>query len=463
MTVLNSTAQRDIEALAHPYTNLATHPQTGPMVMVRGKGVMVWDDKGKDYIEGMAGLWCTAFGYGEEELIEAAAAQMRKLAYTHLFAGKSHEPAIELGEKLKEIAPLPVSKVLFACSGSESNDTLIKLIWYYNNAKGRPEKKKIISRHKAYHGVTIASASLTGLAPVQRDFDLPVSDRFLYTDCPHYYHAAKPGESEVEFSRRMAANLEALIEKEGPETIAAMFAEPIMGAGGAILPPEGYFEAIQPVLDKHDILLVTDEVICGFGRTAEMFGCTSFNMKPNFMTVAKALSSGYLPISAVTIPDFVFEAMQDESRKIGTFGHGYTYGGHPVSAAVAVKTLELYEKRKILDHVRAMTPKFQKRLKALEDHPLVGEAVGRGLIGGVELVADKKTRRNFDPKHGIANYCGARAHHHGLVLRPLAGDRIAVCPPLIINDAEIDELFDRYEKALDDTLDHVTKGKLAEA
>jgi len=242
-----------------------------------------------------------------------------------------------------------------------------------------------------------------------------------------------------------------------------MFAEPIMGAGGAILPPEGYFEAIQPVLDKHDILLVTDEVICGFGRTAEMFGCTSFNMKPNFMTVAKALSSGYLPISAVTIPDFVFEAMQDESRKIGTFGHGYTYGGHPVSAAVAVKTLELYEKRDILGHVRKMEPIFQNRLKALEDHPLVGEASGRGLIGGVEVVADKAAHRNFDAKHGVGNFCGARAHHHGLVVRSLPGDRIAVCPPLIISEAEINELFDRFVRALDDTLDHATKNNLAAA
>ncbi len=463
MTMLNSTAQRDIENLAHPYTNLATHPKVGPTVIVRGKGVTVWDDQGKDYIEGMAGLWCTAFGYGEEALIEAAAEQMRKLAYTHLFAGKSHEPAIELAEKLKEIAPLPVSKVLFACSGSESNDTLLKLIWYYNNAKGRPEKKKIISRHKAYHGVTVASASLTGLAPVQRDFDLPMNDRFLYTDCPHYYHGAEPGESEEDFAGRMAANLETLIETEGPETIAAMFAEPIMGAGGAIVPPATYFEKIQPILEKHDILLVTDEVICGFGRTANMFGCETFNMKPDFMTVAKALSSGYLPISAVTIPEPVFEAMQDESRKIGTFGHGYTYGGHPVSAAVAVKALELYEKRNILGHVREMEPIFQTRLKALEDHPLVGEAVGRGLIGGIELVADKKAKRNFDTRHGVAGYCAARCHHRGLVVRPLAGDRIAVCPPLIINEAEINELFDRYSRALDDTLDHVTKNKLTAA
>jgi 4-aminobutyrate--pyruvate transaminase len=386
---------------------------------------------------------------------------MRKLAYTHLFAGKSHEPAIELAERLKAIAPMPVSKVLFACSGSESNDTLIKLIWYYNNAKGRREKKKIISRQKAYHGVTIASASMTGLVPVQRDFDLPVSDRFIYTDCPHYYHGAQPGESEEDFATRMAANLEALIEKEGPETIAAMFAEPIMGAGGVIVPPATYFEKIDPILKKHDILLVTDEVICGFGRTANMFGCETFNMNPDFMTVAKALSSGYLPISAVTIPEKVFEAMQDESRKIGTFGHGYTYGGHPVSAAVAAKTLELYEKRDILGHVRKMTPTFQKRLKALEDHPLVGETVGRGLIGGIELVADKATHRNFDARHGIAGFCGARCHHHGLVVRPLAGDRVAICPPLIINEAEINELFDRYGRALDDTLDHVTKNNLA--
>jgi 4-aminobutyrate--pyruvate transaminase len=458
----NSPAARDIANVLHPYTNLARHQEIGPLVLERGRGVYVYDNDGREYIDGLAGLWCAALGFGaEEQLVQAAAAQMRKLPYYHSFGHKSSPPVIDLAEKLKRMAPAPMSKVFFTNSGSEANDTLIKIIWYYNNARGKPEKKKIISRTRGYHGVTVASASLTGLLPNHRDFDLPLA-RFLHTDCPHHYRYANPGESEEEFSTRLAKNLEALIEKEGAHTIAAFFAEPVMGAGGVIPPPKGYFAKIQPVLKKHDILLAADEVITGFGRTGNVWGSQTFDIRPDFISCAKQLSAGQLPIAACMVPEAVYQAMVEQSRKIGTFGHGFTYGGHPVSAAVALRTLELYEERGVYDHVRAVAPRFQARLKRLGDHPLVGETRGVGLIGAAELVADKKTKRPFDPKHLVGAHCMFRGQDHGLIHRAVA-DNMAFCPPMIVSEEEIDAIFDRFEKALDDTESWVRKENLRAA
>ena len=456
---LSNAQSRDVQSLLHPYTNLVKLRETGPLVFERGKGVRVYDEHGKDYIEAMAGLWCTALGWGEEALIEAASEQMRKLAYAHIFAGRSHEPAIALAEKLKEVAPFPVGKVFFANSGSEANDTQIKLTWYVNNAMGKPKAKKIISRTKAYHGVTIASASLTGLPANHRSFDLPL-DFVRFADCPHYYRNAEPGESEMEFSARMGRNLATLIEKEGPETIGAMIAEPVQGAGGVIVPPKGYFDAICKVLDRYGIALIDDEVITGFGRTGNWFGCGTYGFEPSTMTIAKALSSAYLPISAVLLSPEMCEAIESESGKIGTFGHGFTYSGHPVAAAVALKTIEIYQERDIVGHVREVAPRFLARLAKLGEHPLVGEAKGVGLLGGVEIVADKKTKASFDPAKTAAANIARFAEEEGLITRPLMGDRIALCPPLVIDEAEIDELFDRFERALAKGLDWATKEKL---
>jgi 4-aminobutyrate--pyruvate transaminase len=459
---LTNLQTRDVETLIHPYTNLAAFRETGPLVLERGDGVFVHDVEGKAYIEGMSGLWCTSLGYSNRELAEVAAEQMRKLPFTHLFSGRSHDPAIELAEKLKEIAPCPISKVFFCSSGSEANDSQIKLVWYMNNALGRPQKKKIISRIKAYHGVTIASASLTGLPANHADFDLPIAN-IIHTSCPHHYRFAEPGETEEEFSARMAADLEELILREGPETVAAFIAEPVMGAGGAIVPPSGYFEKIQTVLAKYDIFFIDDEVICGFGRTGEMFGAQALGMKPDSVSVAKALSSAYMPIGAVMVPEVMYQAMLDESRKIGTFGHGFTYSGHPVAAAVAIRTLEIYERDRIVDRVRERAPTFLRRLNALREHPLVGEARGIGLIGGLELVADKATKRAFDPKKGVSARAVALAQAEGLIVRNLMGDRLAICPPLIIEHDEIEELFDRLTRALDKTLDWATREGLTGA
>jgi 4-aminobutyrate--pyruvate transaminase len=451
MNVLSNLAVRDIETLVHPYTNLATFRDVGPLVIERAQGVYVYDTEGKDYIEGMAGLWCTALGYGNEELVEAAAAQMRKLSFAHLFTGRSHDPAIELAEKLKEIAPVPVSKVFFCSSGSEANDTQMKLVWYMNNALGRPRKKKIVSRQRAYHGVTIAAASLTGLPTNHADFDLPIAG-VVHTDCPHYYRNAIEGESEEEFATRLAVQLEELILREDPETVAAFIAEPVMGAGGVVVPPATYFAKIMQVCEKYDLLMIADEVITGFGRLGRMFGSEVVGYRPHAISIAKALSSAYLPIAGVLVPSRMYEALLDESRKIGAFGHGFTYSGHPVAAAVALKTLEIFARDRIVDKVVALIPQFRDGLDRLSQHPLVGEARGLGLMGGIELVADKRTKRAFDPKLGVAMQCVAAAQAEGLIVRALAGDTISLCPPLIISAQELDLLFERLSRALDRTL-----------
>ena len=457
--MLTNSQMRDVNSVLHPYTNLVKLRETGPLVIERGEGVRVFDENGKDYIEAMAGLWCAALGWGENELADTAAEQMRKLAFGHIFAGKSHEPAILLAEKLKDLAPFPVGKVFFANSGSEANDTQIKLYWYAANARGQNKKKKILSRQRAYHGVTIASASLTGLPANHRSFNLPF-DFAIHAECPHYYRYAEPGESERDYSRRLAANLAALIEREGADTIAAMIAEPVMGAGGVILPPEGYFDAISRVLDRHSIPLIDDEVITGFGRTGNWFGCATYSFEPESMSIAKALSSAYLPISAVLLSPELSEIVEQESGKIGTFGHGYTYSGHPVAAAVALKTLEIYQKRDLVGHVRHMAPLFAKRVQRLGEHALVGEAVSVGLLGALELSANKAKKTPFDPAKQVGAALARLSEEEGLIVRPMIGDRLALCPPLVIDESEISELFDRLGRALDKGLDWAKREKL---
>ena len=459
MAILSNLAIRDIETIAHPNTNLAQLRETGPLVLEHGKGVYVYDSDGKPYLEGMAGLWCTALGYGNEELAETAAAQMRRLAFGHLYNGKSHDPAIELAEKLKEMAPVPISKVFFCNSGSEANDSQIKLVRYMNNALGRPAKKKIVGRLKGFHGLTLGAASLTGLPHNHADFDLPLPG-ILHTSCPHHYRFAQDRESEEDFATRLAAELDELIVREGPDTVAGFIAEPVMGAGGVIVPPKTYFEKIGRVCAAHDVYVISDEVICGFGRLGRNFGCEALGFRPHALSVAKALSSAYLPIAGVMLPEMMYEALLAESSKLGGFNHGFTYSGHPVAAAVAVKTLEIYARDKVFSAVAARMPVFQQQLRALGDHPLVGEARGMGLMGGLELVADKKTKRAFEPKQGVAARCVRFAEEEGLIVRAVVGDTVTVCPPLIITAEEIGELFARLSRALDRTLDWVKRERL---
>jgi 4-aminobutyrate--pyruvate transaminase len=428
----------------------------GPLVLTHGKGIYVYDEQGREFIEGLGGLWCVSLGFGEEALVDAAVEQMRKLPFYHTFASSGTEPPVRLAERLKAIAPAPMSKVYFTNSGSEANDTVVKMVWYYNNALGRPQKKKIISRVKGYHGVTVASASLTGIPINHNDFDLPIAN-ILHTDCPHHYRFGKPGESEEDFATRLADNLDKMIVAEGADTVAAFIAEPVMGAGGVIVPPATYFEKIQAVLKKHDVLMIADEVICGFGRTGNFWGSETYGIRPDILVCSKALSSGYLPISAVLINEAIYQGLVDESRKIGVFGHGFTQSGNPTCAAVALRTLELMDERKLLEHVRAVAPRFQDRLRAFAGHPLVGEVRGVGLIGGVELVADKDTKASFDPARKVGIYLSERARENGLIIRSL-NDTVAFCPPLIIDEEQIDEMMKRFSKALDATWDWASKG-----
>lgn len=458
---LTNLQTRDIEAVLHPYTPLHKLKTNGPLVIERGEGVFVYDTQGKDYIEGMSGLWCAGLGFGDEEMVEAATQQLRTLPYYHLFGAKGMEPAIELAEKLKEIAPVPISKVFFTSSGSEANDTQVKLAWYMNNALGRPNKKKIISRQKAYHGVTIMAASLTGLPYNHIGWDLPV-DRVVHTDCPHFYRFGEAGETEEQFVARLVKSLRDLIEREGPDTIAAMIAEPIMGAGGVIVPPATYFAEIQKVLDEHDIMMISDEVINGFGRTGNWWGAQTMGMTPKTISAAKQLTAAYAPLGAVLVPQDVYDAYVSHSEKIGTFGHGFTYGGHPLGCALGVKAIEIYQRRDILGHVRNMTPTFEARLKKVADHPLVGEVRSAGLVGGVEMVADKATKRSFDPKKGVGAQIAKFCENRRVILRAI-GDTIAFCPPMIINEAEMNEMFDRFELALADAEAWVSKESLRQA
>ncbi len=453
MTTKTKTAKSlrasDIAYHLHPATDISRHAEKGPHIFRRGEGIYVFDEDGKRYIEGMSGLWCASLGFSENRLVEAARKQLEALPFYHNFAHKAVAPAIELAEFLVERSPVPMSKVLFTSSGSEANDTQVKLVWYYNNILGRPKKKKIIARRGAYHGITVASGSLTGLPAFHRSFDLPING-ILHTDCPHYYRHGNADESEDQFSTRLAANLEKLILDEDPDTVAAFIAEPFLGAGGVIPPPKGYFEKIQAILDRHEILFIVDEVISGFFRTGNMFATETYKLKPDMITMAKALSAAYQPIGAVMMNKRVEEALVEGSRRHGIFGTGYTYSGHPVPAAVALETQRIYESDRIGDHVHAVSPRFQKRLRALVNHPLVGEARGVSLIGAVELVKNKQSRENFDPALGLGPWVVAKAAEHGLIARALINDTVALCPPLIVDELQIDQIFDALGRALDD-------------
>jgi len=450
----NSIQARDVAAHLHPFTNLAAHAEHGPHVFQRGEGIYVYDDDGKRFIEGLSGLWCASLGFSEQRLVEAATRQLETLPFYHNFAHKAVEPAIELADFLVQHAPVPMSKVFFTNSGSEANDTQVKIVRYYNNILGRPQKKKIIARNGAYHGITLAAASLTGLQYAHNAFDIPL-EGILHTSCPHYWKYGEEGESEEDYATRLADELEALIQHEGPDTVAAFIAEPFLGAGGVVPPPRGYYEKIQPILDAYDILFIVDEVISGFFRTGDMFATETYGLKPDLITMAKQLSAAYQPIGAVMMTEEIHDVLVEGSRKYGVFGTGFTYSGHPVPAAVALETQKIYQERNIGAHVKAVAEVFQRRLKALGDHPLVGEARGLGLIGAIELVADKAARRNFDPALKVGPWVADRAADHGLIVRPLINDTIAFCPPLIITETQVNDMFDAMEHALGDAEGHV--------
>ncbi len=449
----NSDAARDVAYLMHPYTNARKHEERGPVVIERGSGVYVHDDQGKQYIEGLAGSWSVAVGFGEERLVDAASAQMRQLPFYHLFAHRTHSPAIRLAERLVSITPERLQKTFFTNSGSEANDTVIKLVRFYNNAVGRPEKKKIISRQRGYHGINVASGSLTGLPLNHADFDLPI-DGILHVSCPHHYREALEGESEEDFATRLAQELDDRIEQEGAETVALILGEPVMGGGGVVVPPSTYWSKVQEVCRKHDVLVIADEVITGFGRLGSMFGCEVFDIDPDIMVLSKQLTSSYQPLAAVLFTDKIYQAVADNTNRLGSFGHGYTASGHPVATAVALENLDIIEERQLVRNAAELGPHMQKTLREFADHPLVGEVRGTGLIAAIELVADKTTKKPFDPKMQVGAFLGDRAMEHGLIIRPLL-DTIAFCPPLIINRQQIDDMVGCFAKALEQTTGHV--------
>ena len=445
----NSLADLDISTTLHPYTDARAHERQGPVIVDRGKGIYIYDDAGKEYIEGLAGLWSVAVGFDEPRLVKVAAEQMARLPYYHTFTHKAHEPSIRLAEKIVEMTPRPLTRVFFTNSGSEANDTVVKMVWYMNNTLGRPKKKNFLARSRAYHGVTMASGSLTGLPNNHRDFDLPAIP-VRHLTCPHQYRFGQARESEVEFAERLIVEAETVILEEGPETIAAFIGEPLMAAGGVMPPPVGYWHGIERLCRKYDILLVADEVICGFGRLGTTFGCEHYGFTPDIMVVSKQLTSSYMPLAAVVFTDTIYSAIADNTAKIGTFGHGFTASGHPVATAVGLENLKIIEERDLIGNAARMGYIFQERLADLAEHPLVGEVRGVGLIAGVELVADKETRRPFARAGQIGARAFAAAHEHGLVVRAI-GDVIALCPPLIINEEQVHEMIKRLHRALDDT------------
>jgi 4-aminobutyrate--pyruvate transaminase len=445
-----SLEQRDAASVIHGLTDLARHATLGATVITRGRGVWVTDNHGNDYLEAMSGLWCIALGYGNERLANVAARQMRELAYYPLTNHKSHPRVIELAEKLKSVAPVPMSHVWFASTGSEANDCAARLAWYYWHAAGQPAKKKFIAHRLAYHGNTIATASLSGVNYAHERFNLPLPG-FLHVTPPHYARYALPGESEEVFVDRLMRELAALIAREGADTIAAFFTEPVMAAGGIVVPPRGYFEKLSKLLFLNDILLVADEVVTGFGRIGAMFGSGAMGLQPDMMVCAKALSSAYIPISAVIMNARVYEAIARQSSELGVLGLTMTYSGHPVACAVALETLAIYEEMDIAARVCRLEAPFLGGLNRLLEHPLVGEVRGKGLLAGVELMAMNESRKPFDPGRKVGALCARIAEQHGLIVRAI-GDTIAFCPPLIISEAEIEEMLARFRRALDETL-----------
>ncbi|NWG91178.1 MAG: aminotransferase class III-fold pyridoxal phosphate-dependent enzyme [Parvularculaceae bacterium] len=439
----------------HPFTTHHDLRAKGPRVITRAEGVYIHDSEGNKILDGMAGLWCVQLGYGNEDLSRVAYDTLKKLSYYNLFFQTTTPYAAELAALIATKTPPGVNQLLFSSSGSEAVDSAIKLIWYYWNLMGKPAKKAIISRQRAYHGSTIGGASLSGLPFMQGIFDLPLPRFHHVGPTPCYYQYGASGETEREFAHRCAKALEDKILELGPENVAAFVGEPVMGAGGLMTPPEGYWPEIEKICRKYDILFWSDEVICGFGRTGNWFGCETYGVAPDIMTMAKGMTSGYQPLSAVALSERVARPIIESNSEMA---HGYTYSGHPVACAVAIRNIELISEMGLVGPRGAAAAKrFQAGLKALEDHPLVGETRGVGLLGAVELVKNKETRERYSASGATGVICRGHCFDSGVVMRAV-GETMFLCPPLVISDAEIDELFVRVRKALDLTLRDLKKG-----
>jgi len=439
---------QDLSSAHHlaPFSDYTQLKNKGPRIITKADGVYLWDSEGHKILDGMAGLWCVAIGYGREELVQAASAQMRELPYYNLFFQTAHPPALELAKAIADLAPEGMNHVFFTGSGSEGNDTVLRLVRHYWALKGKPEKKVIISRVNGYHGSTVAGASLGGMSGMHEQGDLPI---------PGIVHIAQPywfdegGDmTPDEFGVWAAEQLEKKILEVGEDNVAAFIAEPIQGAGGVIIPPNTYWPKVKEVLARYDILFVADEVICGFGRTGHWFGSDYYDLAPDLMTIAKGLTSGYIPMGGVIVRDEVVNVINQG----GDFNHGFTYSGHPVAAAVGLENLRILRDEHIVDNVRTeAAPYLQKRLRELLDHPLVGEVRGLGMLGAIELVKDKATRSRHEGR-GAGMICRQFCFDNGLIMRAV-GDTMIIAPPLVISHAEIDELVSKARLCLDLTLE----------
>lgn len=434
----NSWEQRDMNGVFHGFTDLDTLNRNGPVVLTHGEGIHVIDVHGKSYMDANSGLWNNVAGFNHPGLIDALCTQARKFPGYHAFFGRIADSTVELSERLIKVSPFASGKVFYTNSGSEANDTMVKMLWMLHRRNGQPQRRKIISRVNAYHGVTVATASMTGKA-YNAEFGLPLPG-FLHADCPHYWRFGRPGESELEFSQRLARNLEELIIKEGADTIAGMFAEPVQGAGGVIPPSEGYFAAIRPILRKYGIPLIADEVITGFGRTGSMWGSERYDMQPDAIVASKCITAGYFPMGAIILGQDLCDALTRVSEAAEEFPHGFTAGGNPLGSAVALKALEVLETEGLLENVNQLAPRFMAGLQDLAQHKYAGEARGVGFMGAVELVADKATKAPLDGRLQISERIANKALEKGLICRPL-GQAIVLGPPFIMTEAEMDRMF----------------------
>ena len=460
MTHGSTIADIDRQHLFHPFTPLKTFDASGPaLTMVSGIGSTLTDAAGNQYLDAMAGLWCVNVGYSHPRMADAISEQARRLPYYHAFSGMGTDAPARLAERVSALAPVPISRVFFGNSGSDANDTQVKLVWYYNNVRGLPAKKKIIARRRGYHGVTVMSASLTGLTNLHDGFDLPLP-MVRHVRPPHRLWEREEGATDAEFVATLAHELDELIMSEGPETVAAFIAEPVQAAGGVIVPPETYFPAIREVLDRHDVLLIADEVVTGFGRLGVPFGSEALGIQPDLITVAKGITSAYIPLSACLVGPRVWEVLREGESQYGGFGHGYTYSAHPLAAAAALANLDIIENDALIARAGSLGDHLHAQLTlAFADHPWVAEIRGRGLMAAVEFVERREPLKAFDPRRGIAVQIAKRALAHGVITRALpAADTVSFSPPFTTTEDEVVAMVAGVRRALDDVYRSETSG-----
>ncbi|MBL8266531.1 aminotransferase [Steroidobacter sp.] len=464
MTTLQQLQTMDRATVLHPFTHAKDYAAgtADSFVVESGKGVRIKGADGTELIDAFGGLYCVNVGYGRTEVAEAIANQAHKLAYYHSYAGHTTEALARLSDRLIKMAPAGMSKVFYGLSGSDANETNAKLVWYYNNLRGQPRKKKIISRERGYHGCSVISGSMTGLSFYHQHMDLPLPI-IRHAGVPHHYWGAEAGESEEQFSKRRAAELEALILQEGPDTVGAFIAEPVLGTGGLIPPPAGYWDEIQAVLKRHDVLLIADEVVCGFGRIGTPFGSDRYGMKPDLITAAKGLTSAYVPMSASIIGERIWNVVRDGADQVGAFSHGYTYSGHPLAAAAANACLDIVERENLAENAEKVGNHLRGQLIIeVGSNEFVGEIRGVGMLAAIEFVADRQTKRRFEPTAKVGARLSAAARKRGLITRAMPhGDILGFAPPLVLTRADADQIVGIVSEAVKEVTEQLKRERVA--